>query len=255
VRIILRDPLYSIKIAFEVAADVTIDGVAVIREGALAVGRLTESKAAGSSGHSAVLTFAIEQATATDGQSVAVTGTIEKQRNKDVKVQSGGYDLRCRGVTGLHHQGRQVTTRGRGGVSRSRPRGRDTMNGRSFARCFRRYVRSPVLGQAGLKPRRVATHDPRGLKTDGRDQEYVQVREIGLPGRRGLSQPRGHVRSRDDVIGGVNGHGKHHRGNQRGRPGVATLRVASILLQSRDLAWKRRAHQRQSARLTLPEPL
>ena len=125
VKVILRDPLYSkdvlklkkegqdIKIAFEVAADVTIDDVPVIRRGALAVGRLTDAKAPGSFGHSAVLTFVIEQVTATDGQSVVVTGAIEKQRNKD----NADYGTAGGGLAGLLLSG--WLTKGAGALVRA----------------------------------------------------------------------------------------------------------------------------------------
>jgi len=71
------------QIVFEVAADVVVDGVPLIRKGALGLGRFTDARAAGSFGRSAVLTFVIEHVTAMDGQSVAVTGTVERQRNRD----------------------------------------------------------------------------------------------------------------------------------------------------------------------------
>jgi hypothetical protein len=76
----------SLKIVFETATDVVIDGVPVIRKGALAVGRVTDSKAPGSFGRSAAMSFVIEQVTAIDGQTVVVTGATAKKRNKDVYV-------------------------------------------------------------------------------------------------------------------------------------------------------------------------
>jgi hypothetical protein len=94
-KVILRDPLNSkdvvkkgkdTQVVFEVAADVSVDGVPLIRKGALGLGRFTDVKAAGRFGRSADLAFVIEHVTAVDGQSVAVTGAAERQRNRGTKL-------------------------------------------------------------------------------------------------------------------------------------------------------------------------
>lgn len=105
VKLLFHDPVFSkdvfkkdkekritdVQLVFEVAADVRIDGVVLIRRGALATGRLTEdAKAVGWSGRSASLTFVIDQVTAVDGRPVAVVGAIERQRQRDVVLPSHG---------------------------------------------------------------------------------------------------------------------------------------------------------------------
>jgi hypothetical protein len=96
VKVVLREPLYSkdlggkggpdLKLVFEVAADVAIDGVPVIRKGALALGKITDSKGPGSFGRSAELKFVVEQVIAVDGEPVVVRGAVETQRSKDVST-------------------------------------------------------------------------------------------------------------------------------------------------------------------------
>jgi hypothetical protein len=93
-KVILRDPLYSknvdkknkdTEIVFEVADDVTTDGVRLIGKGALGLGRFTEAATdAGRFGRSADLMFVVDYVTAVDGQSVAVTGAINRQSQRDI---------------------------------------------------------------------------------------------------------------------------------------------------------------------------
>jgi len=98
-QVILRDPLSSkdvvkkgkeTQIVFEVAADVSVDEVRLVRKGALGIGRFTDVKAKGGFGRSASLEFVIDQVTAVDGQSVAVTGAVERQRQRDLASGTGG---------------------------------------------------------------------------------------------------------------------------------------------------------------------
>jgi hypothetical protein len=85
VKLLLREFLYSrdIKkrtdqlVLFEVAADLVVDGAAVIRRGALGKGKFVDAKSAGVYERSGELAFAIESVTAVDGQSLPVTGAKE----------------------------------------------------------------------------------------------------------------------------------------------------------------------------------
>jgi hypothetical protein len=100
-QVILRDPLSSKEIAnketakakqilFEVAADVCVDGVPVIRKGALGLGRFTaDAKAAGRAGRSADLRFVVDSVTAVDGQLVPVTGAVQRQNPRNQQPPPG----------------------------------------------------------------------------------------------------------------------------------------------------------------------
>jgi len=87
VKVLLFAPMYSKEykkdnlgrpIQFEVAEDVVVDGVPVLRRGALAVGHLTDFKSAGGYGRHATLEFTFDTATAVDGQQIPVTGEIQQ---------------------------------------------------------------------------------------------------------------------------------------------------------------------------------
>lgn len=95
--LVLREPLFSgdlgkkakgSQVAFEVAEDVIVDGATVIRKGALDVGHLTESEAAGRAGKGAKLVFDFDKVAAADGQTVAVTGLSERRDGVSFRVQS-----------------------------------------------------------------------------------------------------------------------------------------------------------------------
>lgn len=89
VKVLLRDPLYSKKldknsggqtIPFEVAEDVVVDGVTLVRRGALATAHLTELEKAKGYGRHAQVQFAFDGVTAVDGQKIPLTGGDEKAR-------------------------------------------------------------------------------------------------------------------------------------------------------------------------------
>lgn len=114
-KVVLHDPLYSKdltkdfrakQIVFEVAADVSVEGVPVIRKGALGLGRFTEeTKTKGSYGRSADLQFVVDHVTAVDGQPVAVTGAVARQRQSN--VDPAYYGL----LTGLFVKGVDTVVR------------------------------------------------------------------------------------------------------------------------------------------------
>lgn len=86
VTVLLRDPLYSKKLPkdsvgatvnFEVANDVTVSGVLVIRRGALATGHFTDVQKTRNMGRHAELAFAFDTVTAADGQKIPVAAASE----------------------------------------------------------------------------------------------------------------------------------------------------------------------------------
>lgn len=86
IKLLLRDYLYSKQIkkdqpiTLEVAEDVVVDGVTLVRRGALGTAKFTDARAGRSHGRAAVLGFEINGVTAVDGQFLAVTGAVEKSR-------------------------------------------------------------------------------------------------------------------------------------------------------------------------------
>ena len=89
IKLLLRDYIYSknIKkrkdeaIAFEVAEDIEVADVTVVRKGALAVGRFTaETEGAGGYRKAGELEFLIEGVNAVDGQALEVAGASEGAR-------------------------------------------------------------------------------------------------------------------------------------------------------------------------------
>ena len=88
-KVLLRDPLYSKQLAkdsagqaiqFEVAEDLVVDGVAVVRRGALVTGHFTKIEMAKVYGRHGEVQFVFDTATAVDGQKIPVTGADEKAR-------------------------------------------------------------------------------------------------------------------------------------------------------------------------------
>jgi hypothetical protein len=86
VAVLLRDPLYSKQIRqksvgatvnFEVADDVAIDGVVLIRRGALATGHFTDVEKTKGLGRHAQMSFAFDAVTAVDGQKIPVAAPSE----------------------------------------------------------------------------------------------------------------------------------------------------------------------------------
>jgi hypothetical protein len=89
VKLVLRDLIFSKEIdpksddktiTFEVAEDVVIDSTVVIRKGALGTGAFTKTLHAKGYGRHAEIEFAIQTATAVDGQTVKLAVTGEKSR-------------------------------------------------------------------------------------------------------------------------------------------------------------------------------
>jgi hypothetical protein len=66
----------------EVIEDVLVDGVPVFRKGALVKARLTDVTAAGRAQRSGTLQLALMNATAVDGQEIAVTGGSQKEKGQ-----------------------------------------------------------------------------------------------------------------------------------------------------------------------------
>ena len=87
-KVLLISPLYSKKldkkggetIPFEVAEDVVVDDVIVVRRGALATAHMTEVQKAKVAGRHAELDFAFDSVTAVDGQSIPIKAEDEKTR-------------------------------------------------------------------------------------------------------------------------------------------------------------------------------
>lgn len=88
-KVLLLDPLYSKKlgkkgteetIQFEVAEDVVIGGMTVVRRGALATAHLAELKKSKLAGRHAEIDFAFDAVTAVDGQLIPISGEDEKAR-------------------------------------------------------------------------------------------------------------------------------------------------------------------------------
>jgi len=88
-KVLLRDPLYSKKldknsagqtIPFEVAEDVVVDGITLVRRGALGRAHLAEVERAKGYGRHAQVRFVFDEVTAVDGQKIPVAGGDEKAR-------------------------------------------------------------------------------------------------------------------------------------------------------------------------------
>ena len=87
-KVLLVGPLFSKKldkkggetIPFEVAEDVMVDDVIVIRRGALVTAHMTEVQKAKVAGRHAELNFAFDSVTAVDGQSIPIKAADEKTR-------------------------------------------------------------------------------------------------------------------------------------------------------------------------------
>jgi len=88
-QVFLLDPLYSKKlekkgigetIQFEVAEDVVVDGVTVVRRGALATAHMSEVQKSKIAGRHAEMDFVFDTVTAVDGQSVPIKAGDEKTR-------------------------------------------------------------------------------------------------------------------------------------------------------------------------------
>ena len=88
-RVLLVAPLFSKKldkkgaeqpIQFEVAEDVVIDGVTVVRRGALATAHLSELKKSKVAGRHAEIDFVFDAVTAADGQTIPINSEGEKAR-------------------------------------------------------------------------------------------------------------------------------------------------------------------------------
>jgi hypothetical protein len=69
-------------VQFEVAEDVLVDGVALVRRGALATGHFTNIKKAKGYGRHAEVEFVCDAAIAVDGQSTSITGAGERTTPK-----------------------------------------------------------------------------------------------------------------------------------------------------------------------------
>jgi hypothetical protein len=100
-KLTLREPLYSgnfkekkggtpSQVVFEVAEPVKIDGVVVIRKGALGVGHITQAKTAGRGGKGGILFFAFDKVTAADGQPVEIGGLSGGRAGGPVVIGSLG---------------------------------------------------------------------------------------------------------------------------------------------------------------------
>jgi hypothetical protein len=98
-RLVLRERLFSgdfkgkkgdtpTQVVFEVADRVEIDGVVVIRKGALGVGHITQAKAAGHGGKGAAMVFEFDEVTAADGQTVGITGLTERREGVSFVVRT-----------------------------------------------------------------------------------------------------------------------------------------------------------------------
>lgn len=85
VTVLLRDPLYSkqinekngVAVNFEVADDVAVDGMVLIRRGALATGHFADVEKTKGLGRHAQLSFTFDAVTAVDGQKIPVAVASE----------------------------------------------------------------------------------------------------------------------------------------------------------------------------------
>jgi hypothetical protein len=88
-QVFILDPLYSKKvqkegvgqtIQFEVADDVVVDGVTVVRRGALATAHMSEVQKSKIAGRHAEMDFVFDAVTAVDGQSIPIKAEDEKAK-------------------------------------------------------------------------------------------------------------------------------------------------------------------------------
>jgi hypothetical protein len=101
-KLILRDTWYSrdaaktageAQLVFEVAADVVVEGAALVRKGALGVGRFVQVKGASGGGKGARMEFVIDHVTAADGQSVPVLGATESRQGKGMNTSTPNFSM------------------------------------------------------------------------------------------------------------------------------------------------------------------
>jgi hypothetical protein len=101
-KVVLRDPWYSrdaaktagkAQLVFEVVSDVVVEGAALVRRGALAVGRFTEVKGASGGGKGARMEFVIDHVTTVDGQSVPVLGGTESLKGLGVNTPAPNFNM------------------------------------------------------------------------------------------------------------------------------------------------------------------
>ena len=112
VTVLLFDPLYSKKLSkdsagasvnFEVMNDVAVNGVVVIRRGALAVGHFTDVEKTKNRGRHAEIAFAFDSVTSVDGQKVPVVPAKERVRGgrKD-ETAAAAWSMGLVGVAFMH---------------------------------------------------------------------------------------------------------------------------------------------------------
>lgn len=89
VTVLLRDPVYSKKLAkdstgetvnFEVASDVVVNGIVLIRRGALSTGHFTDVEKTKTRGRHAQIAFTFDSVTAVDGQKIPLLAASEKAK-------------------------------------------------------------------------------------------------------------------------------------------------------------------------------
>ena len=86
----IRTPCKDFDVALEVVEDVQVDGIVVIRKGALAKGRvfgLTKGKTVG---RRATLNFMVDSVTAVDGQTVALDSAVVERKGTSAGGVAGG---------------------------------------------------------------------------------------------------------------------------------------------------------------------
>lgn len=109
--VLLRDPLYSKTLSkdskgatvnFEVANDVAVNGVVVIRRAALATGHFTDVEKTRNIGRHAEIGFAFDSVTAADGQTVAVVGAQERAKGGRTNDTAQAVQLGLIGLVFVH---------------------------------------------------------------------------------------------------------------------------------------------------------
>jgi hypothetical protein len=121
-KVILYDAMYSKNIKkdsagqtvrFEVAEDVVVDGVALVRRGALVTGHFKKAEKAKAYAHSAKLDFTFDTVTAADGQELRIGGATERGRGSERSKEAAimGILVYVDPITGFFIKGNEVFIR------------------------------------------------------------------------------------------------------------------------------------------------
>jgi len=111
ITVLLRDPLYSKRLSkdsagatvnFEVANDIAVNGVVLIRRGALATGHFTDVEKTKNMGRHAQIAFAFDTVTAADGQKIPVAAASETVKGGRHSETAETLQLGLVGLLAIH---------------------------------------------------------------------------------------------------------------------------------------------------------